>query len=662
MTGLLLLASACGVAAADPTLYEAGSDPGVGFNFVSWSNFAGGAQVWENAVQSAFDAGFDEVSLSPVRYYTIGSGSIAATSSQGPELSHVAAGVARAKSLGMRVTVNPFIEPVNFTEWRGFYNPAPGSAESNTFWSDYQQYLVDTAVMAEASGADSMTVGTELRALVRNSGNNARWDSVISAVDSAFSGSLGYAANWDNYNHANAAAAIWDNPAIDFIGIDSYFQNVVSAGQASQSGDYPDPNFIATVESAWNNKLDNEILAYASARQSGAGLPVVFTEVGYLPYDQTTATPQRDDIDPFTPGRQPPPLDPDEQTMAFEGLMRALDGRLASGEFLAAHVWQWDMPGSAGSLWNMNPAGGNQPNNQQAAQWLSSFARGTNNDPGDPDPDPDPAATRVLYSFENGLDGFFYPNFESEPASTLQSVTGVGATHGERALRITKPTEAWTWDARVQMTGEQLTALQAALSDNPDDYLLEIDVTYSASDAPTGLSFLDMHVSLDTNLDGWSQVNSTAPISAPTNQTITVELPLTAFTLTPGIGSAALHLGFAGDWTGAQSLSVFVDRIALTDTTFVPAENPDFNNDGVVDAADYTVWRDSLGATGEGLAADGNHDLVVDALDYELWRVNYGVVTVAAPQGIAPAEIPEPAASVVGCCLAAALLGRARRR
>src|SRR5262245_7566324 len=107
---------------ADPLRYEPGIDPGVGFNLVSWSNFgATGNQVWQNAVQAAFDAGFDEVSLSPVRYYTPGTGAIVTTSSSGPELSHIAAGVVRAKQLGMRVTVNPFVEPVNFTQWRGFY-------------------------------------------------------------------------------------------------------------------------------------------------------------------------------------------------------------------------------------------------------------------------------------------------------------------------------------------------------------------------------------------------------------------------------------------------------------------------------------------------------------------------------------------------------------
>ena len=138
--------------AANPAIYEPGIDPGLGFNFVSWGNFGNGASIWQNAVQAAYDAGFDEVSLSPLRFYTPGTGSIATSSSSGPELSHVAAGIVRAKQLGMRVTVNPFIEPVGFTGWRGNYSPSPGSAESNNFWNNYQQYIVDVATMAQANG------------------------------------------------------------------------------------------------------------------------------------------------------------------------------------------------------------------------------------------------------------------------------------------------------------------------------------------------------------------------------------------------------------------------------------------------------------------------------------------------------------------------------
>lgn len=48
----------------------------------------------------------------------------------------------------------------------------------------------------------------------------------------------------------------------------------------------------------------------------------------------------------------------------------------------------------------------------------------------------------------------------------------------------------------------------------------------------------------------------------------------------------------------------------------------DYNADGSVDAADYTVWRDSLGSLGE-LSADGNGDGMANQADYQIWRQAY---------------------------------------
>lgn len=52
----------------------------------------------------------------------------------------------------------------------------------------------------------------------------------------------------------------------------------------------------------------------------------------------------------------------------------------------------------------------------------------------------------------------------------------------------------------------------------------------------------------------------------------------------------------------------------------------DYNLDGLVDAADYTVWRDHQGEVGLLLAADGNANGRVDVGDYEVWRSHFGLV------------------------------------
>ncbi len=89
----------------------------------------------------------------------------------------------------------------------------------------------------------------------------------------------------------------------------------------------------------------------------------------------------------------------------------------------------------------------------------------------------------------------------------------------------------------------------------------------------------------------------------------------------------------------------------------------DFNGDGVVNAADYTVWRDTkgqLGSESNHPAADANHDFVVDEADYALWAQNFGAPNaVAAPaSGV---SVPEPAAILIAALAATITVGRNKR-
>ncbi|MEO0531667.1 MAG: dockerin type I domain-containing protein [Planctomycetota bacterium] len=96
-----------------------------------------------------------------------------------------------------------------------------------------------------------------------------------------------------------------------------------------------------------------------------------------------------------------------------------------------------------------------------------------------------------------------------------------------------------------------------------------------------------------------------------------------------------------------------IDRTPTTLTLNVvaPSGSGDFNDDGVVNAIDYTLWRDTAGSTGAGLAADGNGDGTVDDADLAIWQFTYGSADVSA--------IPEPTALLLAA--AAGLAGVARR-
>ncbi|MEQ8847810.1 hypothetical protein [Botrimarina sp.] len=83
---------------------------------------------------------------------------------------------------------------------------------------------------------------------------------------------------------------------------------------------------------------------------------------------------------------------------------------------------------------------------------------------------------------------------------------------------------------------------------------------------------------------------------------------------------------------------------ARVDTLFVDGLPGDFNGDGLVDAADYTLWRDGLG---DGFRPE----------QYGVWAANYGPAETPAA-----AAAPEPAALWGAACVLLAGIGRRGRR
>ncbi len=108
--------------------------------------------------------------------------------------------------------------------------------------------------------------------------------------------------------------------------------------------------------------------------------------------------------------------------------------------------------------------------------------------------------------------------------------------------------------------------------------------------------------------------------------------------------------------TDPTTITVDVSGLLIASDTFAvtfPVEG-DYNGDQRVDHADYTVWRDALGASGPGQAADGNFDWVVDEQDYTLWQVNFGEVA-ASTFAATTTSAPEPSGLWLLAIAAAAL-------
>jgi hypothetical protein len=89
-----------------------------------------------------------------------------------------------------------------------------------------------------------------------------------------------------------------------------------------------------------------------------------------------------------------------------------------------------------------------------------------------------------------------------------------------------------------------------------------------------------------------------------------------------------------------------------------PAQG-DFNGNGSVDAADYIIWRNTLGTTAN-LSADGNANHIIDPADYDLWQSRFGQPI--ATGSTSPLPVPEPATALLLLCAAIAMSQRRTRR
>jgi hypothetical protein len=105
--------------------------------------------------------------------------------------------------------------------------------------------------------------------------------------------------------------------------------------------------------------------------------------------------------------------------------------------------------------------------------------------------------------------------------------------------------------------------------------------------------------------------------------------------------------------------SVFTGNIETVTTT---ALRGDYNGNGIIDAADYTVWRDAL--EGDGVLTNDD-DGMADEGDFVYWRAHFGEMSGAgAGSASSGAAVPEPGSLLLALCggLMACVIGVRSRR
>jgi hypothetical protein len=116
--------------------------------------------------------------------------------------------------------------------------------------------------------------------------------------------------------------------------------------------------------------------------------------------------------------------------------------------------------------------------------------------------------------------------------------------------------------------------------------------------------------------------------------------------------------------TGTRKRFTALDAAAMKDIGWtvvsLPANYGDYNNNGVVDAADFAIWRKRLGQS--VMIPNDSTPGMVSSSDYTVWRNNFGD-TLFGGAGASVSSAPEPSGLMLifAACAAAPFARRKRR-
>jgi hypothetical protein len=312
--------------------------PRVGFNLVSWdTNGQTDTLRWGRAVREMYDAGIRDFTIIAHRFVNKTTGDISPVSAfhlaSPPKNTVISFALKKGRELGMRVSLNPFVEIDNpggiGHKWRGTLTFSELSLRR--FFCHYTRYLTEMAVLAREGGACRLYIGSELSALSVNPSARKYWSALIQDIRQVFGTrrTLTYAASHNDY----IVVPFWNE--LDEIGIDAYFSLVpqaIAAGRGRPS--------VKTIQTNWE-KLLEPIKRFGEEYHK----PVIFSEWGTVPFDLTTSQPWH-----WKPSEIP---DPDEQLNAYKATLQTLSQQ---GEWLKEiSLWHWAMLGNEGSLYRVTP-------------------------------------------------------------------------------------------------------------------------------------------------------------------------------------------------------------------------------------------------------------------------------------------------------------------
>lgn len=180
-------------------------------------------------------------------------------------MERVRATARHARSLGMEVSIKPHLW-LGGGDWRGEIAPDPDAGGWDAWFESYRDFLLPHARLAEEVEASSFCVGVELVTATR--ARPDAWRALIEEVRGVYSGTLVYAANWDEVEHVT----FWD--ALDQVGVQMF--------APLRSSERPG----ATLNDEARRWLERYLVVARAAER-----PLVLTEVGVMNHEGAASEP-----------------------------------------------------------------------------------------------------------------------------------------------------------------------------------------------------------------------------------------------------------------------------------------------------------------------------------------------------------------------------------
>ena len=248
--------------------------------------------------------------------------------------------IAQAENLGLSVMVRPLIDfvnpaesaPYSVGEWRQDYQPTNIAA----FFASYQQMIVQEAEVAQANGAQMLSIGAELDQLAGPQ-YLSYWTNIITAVRQVFTGALTYSASWNTASEVS----FWSQ--LNYEGIDCYvpLSNAQNPTLQILVNGWLQPATEVTNPGAYAVIGNQSPIQYFENLSAQSGKPLLFTELGYANDSGAAANPSAS-------GNSP---DPTLQAELYQAFFQAWT-QSKSSSLIGAYFWEWD---PNGSLSNVGP-------------------------------------------------------------------------------------------------------------------------------------------------------------------------------------------------------------------------------------------------------------------------------------------------------------------